>query len=94
MTTVTCFCTSPYQDKAYGKDQRVWTPVNKSDARSKRFTKVRCTVCGREWDAPKGSQPKDDKEAKKTMKVEVATTKSSKAEPKDKKKENKATKRK
>ena len=49
-----CFCKSEYQDKKYGQGIRVMNRTKNG--------KVRCTVCGREADAPSAkTQPKEAK---------------------------------
>jgi len=37
-----CKCVNEYQDKKYGKNMRVHTPMNKE------VNKYKCTVCGNE----------------------------------------------
>ena len=39
-----CFCNSEYQDKKYGQGLRVMNRLENG--------KMRCTVCGKETDAP------------------------------------------
>lgn len=49
-----CICKSDYQDEKYGKGMRV---MNRMDD-----GKVRCTVCGKEADAPSAkTQPREAK---------------------------------
>ena len=49
-----CFCKSEYQDKKYGQGMRVMNRTENG--------KVRCTVCGKEADAPSAkTQPKEAK---------------------------------
>lgn len=73
MNTIYCWCAQTFQDERYGKGQRVWTPIGKS-GRGAKFSKVRCTGCGRETDAPKGASGVDDrdeiKKGKGAVKVE------------------------
>lgn len=38
-----CTCESAFQDEAYGKGMRVWTPCGKGKDQG---SKYRCTVCG------------------------------------------------
>jgi len=49
-----CYCRNEYQDKKYGQGIRVMNRTKNG--------KVRCTVCGREADAPSAkTQPKEAK---------------------------------
>ena len=42
---MTCNCVSEYQDKLYGKNNRVFNECRKHD--KKEYLKYRCTVCGK-----------------------------------------------
>ena len=49
-----CYCRNEYQDKKYGQGNRVMNRTKNG--------KVRCTVCGRETEAPSAkTQPKEAK---------------------------------
>jgi len=45
---VKCQCESVFQDKEYGKQRRLATPVDKTRTLpGHKLTEVRCTVCGK-----------------------------------------------
>jgi len=52
-----------FQDKLYGKNQRVHNPVQKSN--SKNIIGYRCTICGDVKGTPKQEKDKENKEDKK-----------------------------
>ena len=48
---LTCTCNSEFQDREYGRGNRVHNPMTKGSGHSLQFLGFRCTVCGKQKSA-------------------------------------------